>query len=321
MQSGNEGATAQRVVVGVDGSAGSRAALRFAAHEANRRHLGVRVVKAQSTEPDATSGAVEAEGISDLLRLMTAPATALLEEVGPPLRLPCADRRLKQMVREELGSVPPVPVDTECWEGRPGRVLADLSADAALVVVGARGQGGFGGMRLGSVAQQVAHRAVCPVVVVHRTWRRGPVNELGVGKVVAGLNLGSGLSVQAGAVLGFAADEARFRADPLEVIAVRELAGSRWRHKAKTAEPMPTGLVDAITEAVAAAVDTTGVQVQVSVRTGNPAEELVAASRDAVLVVIGSGPDPHAGLEPGSVRQQVVEYAACPVALLKEPPR
>ncbi len=305
------------VVVGVDGSAGSRAALRFAAHEASRRGLGVTAVMADCWPVTALSGSGPSEGMSGLAGLMTAPFTALAEKVGPPLRTPTADARVQRVVSEELGPAPAVAVEVQGWEGEAGRVLADLSMDAALVVVGARGQGGFRGMRLGSVAQRVAHRASGPVVVVHRAWRRGPANELGVGKVVAGLDLTSGLSSGAAAMLGFAADEARSRADLLEVLAVVESVRSGWHRKPKPPAPVGTELVEAITKTVAEVADTTGVEVTVRVATGNPAAQLVAASHEAVLVVIGSGPDIHAGLEPGSVRHQVVEYATCPVALYK----
>ena len=57
-------------------------------------------------------------------------------------------------------------------EGAPSAVLVDESRDADLLVVGSRGLGGFSGLLLGSVSQQCAHHAACPVVIV-----RAPAGE------------------------------------------------------------------------------------------------------------------------------------------------
>ena len=54
----------------------------------------------------------------------------------------------------------------------PGRVLAQRSGAARLVVVATRGRGGFTGMLLGSTSQSVLHHASCPVLVVRPTPRR-----------------------------------------------------------------------------------------------------------------------------------------------------
>jgi nucleotide-binding universal stress UspA family protein len=52
--------------------------------------------------------------------------------------------------------------------GSAGHVLAKMSDDAELVVLGTRGRGGFTGLLLGSAANQVAHHAKCPAVLIHR---------------------------------------------------------------------------------------------------------------------------------------------------------
>jgi nucleotide-binding universal stress UspA family protein len=51
-------------------------------------------------------------------------------------------------------------------EGQPAEVLVEAAEDADLLVVGSRGLGGFRGLLLGSVGQQCAHHARCPVVIV-----------------------------------------------------------------------------------------------------------------------------------------------------------
>jgi nucleotide-binding universal stress UspA family protein len=57
-------------------------------------------------------------------------------------------------------------VELESFEGSPAAVLHDLGREADLVVVGTRGRGGFTGLLLGSVSQQVVQHSPCPVVVV-----------------------------------------------------------------------------------------------------------------------------------------------------------
>jgi nucleotide-binding universal stress UspA family protein len=57
-------------------------------------------------------------------------------------------------------------IESHVVAGAPARALLDMATDADLVVVGSRGLGGFAGLLLGSVSQQVAHHASCPVVIV-----------------------------------------------------------------------------------------------------------------------------------------------------------
>jgi nucleotide-binding universal stress UspA family protein len=61
-----------------------------------------------------------------------------------------------------------VAIERRVAEGAPAAVLVDESRRADLLVVGSRGHGGFTGLLLGSVSQQCAHHASCPVVIVHR---------------------------------------------------------------------------------------------------------------------------------------------------------
>jgi nucleotide-binding universal stress UspA family protein len=73
---------------------------------------------------------------------------------------------LEQLVAETLGEDRPARTTLSPINDLPARALIDASEDAALVVVGSRGLGGFRELLLGSVSGQVVRHATCPVVVV-----------------------------------------------------------------------------------------------------------------------------------------------------------
>jgi nucleotide-binding universal stress UspA family protein len=136
------------IVVGVDGSPGSRKALTWAAAEAadHGAELVVLNVWEHTLMPPAGSVSVS-------------------EHYVPEQSQRTADE-LVQVIKDELGEQPPVPVQPRVKQGRPAKVLIDESANADLLVVGNRGHGGFRGLVLGSVSQHVAAYAKCPVTVV-----------------------------------------------------------------------------------------------------------------------------------------------------------
>jgi nucleotide-binding universal stress UspA family protein len=131
-----------RIVVGVDGSAHSGAALRWALREAERH-----------------SGEV----------------TALFSWQVPFLSFPGAFARedlekaskdfLVETVRE-IAPAPAVPLRTVVAEGDPTESLVIASKEAELLVLGIRGRSPFAGLLLGSVSQGAAANAACPVVLV-----------------------------------------------------------------------------------------------------------------------------------------------------------
>ncbi|MFL6055143.1 MAG: universal stress protein [Actinoallomurus sp.] len=123
------GPSAGRVVVGVDGTPLSEAAIRFAFAEAHDRECGITVLHAVDREDDRAAGETVLAGFADR---------------SPDVRT---------VVRVGLTS----------------RVLIDESAGAELLVVGSRGRAGLSGMLLGSVSQAVVHRAHCPVAVVRES--------------------------------------------------------------------------------------------------------------------------------------------------------
>jgi nucleotide-binding universal stress UspA family protein len=140
----------KQIVVGVDGSDSSRAALAWAYDEA--AHHAAAITAVAAWHPPALP--------------MTPPYGSIPPEgyVSQPQRdaLDLLDRFVAELdVRE-----PAVDVRTVVAEGNPAQVLIERSKDADLIVLGSRGHGGFRGMLLGSVSQHLVAHAACPVVVV-----------------------------------------------------------------------------------------------------------------------------------------------------------
>ncbi len=136
------------IVVGVDGSRGSRAALTWAAAEAVEHQAELVVVNVweHTLLPPLGSGRVPHTPVAD-------PSQGATED-------------LLKVVKEELGEDPSVRVQPMVKHGNPAEVLIEASEDANLLVVGPRGHGGFAGLVLGSVSQHVAAYARCPVAVI-----------------------------------------------------------------------------------------------------------------------------------------------------------
>jgi nucleotide-binding universal stress UspA family protein len=141
------------IVVGVDGSDRSREALRWAVEEAKLR--GDKVLAVHAWEPPVV------------------PAADIPPTPAPPLYLPeliaQVQERAEALVEHVTAEFANDGVDVEptAIEGAAAAVLVEVAEDADLVVVGSRGRGGLAGLLLGSVSQQVAQHARCPVVI-HR---------------------------------------------------------------------------------------------------------------------------------------------------------
>jgi nucleotide-binding universal stress UspA family protein len=139
---------ADRVVVGVDDSDGAQDALAVAFEIASRRHTDLTAIHASHAQT------LYGRGVSKLPARGNA-AGSLREQKAA----------LDRLVAPWQQKYPMVTASTEVVPGHPGEVLTDASERASLVVVGSRGRGAFTGMLLGSVGQEVLHRARCPVVI------------------------------------------------------------------------------------------------------------------------------------------------------------
>jgi nucleotide-binding universal stress UspA family protein len=140
-----------------------------------------------------------------------------------------------------------------------------------------------------------------------------------------GIVVGIDGSEHSGRVLEWAMREAARRQAPLTVLAVHQVATSPWTGNPMLSpvdQPAEEEVRRAAEEAVAKAASQVGgarpASVTVRAVTGLAARELIAASADADLVVVGSrGGGGFADLMLGSVSAQVVSHAACPVAVIR----
>jgi nucleotide-binding universal stress UspA family protein len=146
----------ERIVVGVDGSETAELAARWAAREARLRGATLELVTAWEVAPVAYGYgyvAIPEEFLKGLVKAAEDTMAAALE-----------------VVRAEA---PDVEVQTTVVEGPAAQVLLEAAEGAELLVMGSRGLGGFRELLLGSVSQQCAHHARCPVVIVRHLHEQG----------------------------------------------------------------------------------------------------------------------------------------------------
>ncbi len=137
----------QTIVAGIDGSNDSAAAVRFAAAEARLRGATLRLVCAWQIPPSIYGG----------------PIVFPLPELRDSLQ-----SAARGALDEAVAQIEPqdVQIETVAPEGAPAAALLEHAGDAAMLVVGSRGRGGFKGLLLGSVSSHCAQHASCPVVIV-----------------------------------------------------------------------------------------------------------------------------------------------------------
>jgi nucleotide-binding universal stress UspA family protein len=135
------------IVVGVDGSEASGAALEFAVEEAARRKAALRVVSTWE------------------FPVMAQPEMGVTPEVVD-VYIRQADAIVDEAVARAGELQPDIPCEGVALAGYAGEILVQEARGAVLAVVGRRGQGGLTGFLLGSVSRHVADHAPCPVTVV-----------------------------------------------------------------------------------------------------------------------------------------------------------
>lgn len=213
-------------------------------------------------------------------------------------------------------------------EGEPAAVLPELGSGAQLLVLGSRGRGGFASLLLGSTGMAAARDAGCPVVVVPKPGREVH-DEMPIGpgrRVVVGLQVDSPDE----ATLSFAFAEAALRGARVQVVAAYTWPLHVWT--AATAQIVPPShdqdAVEAETRTLAEGLLAPygerhpEVRAETYIAPGDAAGHLVAASKDANLVVVGR--HRRRLLSParlmGSVTHAVLLHAASPVAVVPPTP-
>ncbi len=286
--------TAGTIVVGVDSSDSSMRALAWAAEQAAAERRALTLVHTCHAVTPAYMDA----------------AIAYPEEARRALRT--QGQKILDAARAEVERTAPGVVVEEIFQfADPREVLLELSAQAAMVVLGSRGRGTVRSLLLGSVGTALVRHAECPVVV-HRPGNPGTVRH--------GIAVGIDASEESLEVLEFAYREASLRRLPLTVV------HAYWdvRTGAAADYPITDTVVDVESERLLVAEAVAGmsekypdVPVGTRMEMGLAQRVLVRLSERMNLVVVGTHRASRiAQLVMGSVSLAVVEHAACPVAVV-----
>jgi len=284
------------VIVGVDGSEESLRAVEWAALEARRHGSSLRIVSAPAELPRLRAYQAAPDEIAAVLQGIAA-------------------RSLDAAITRSEEVAPGLPIETGLLSGPSAVAMADCGSGASMLVVGARGAGGFAAMMLGSVSRHVATWAPCPVVVV-REETMAVHREIGVGirdpEDVTG-------------TLAFAFEEAALRGADLVAVhtwywlpAARHASGPAGALR----PPDPAQISAEAGRHLTAALEQwhgkyPEVRVRQDIVRGHPARVLASYSARADLVVIGRHSHP-AGPGPGigSIQHAVLDHAHGPVAVV-----
>jgi nucleotide-binding universal stress UspA family protein len=285
--------TMDEIVVGMDGSPGAAAALRWAVRAGELRSRPVTAVM----------------------------AWGLLDQHHPGgdrhFDADYGDKQARETLATDVDTVlgpraaGRIRLRTVC--DLPARALLEAADGAEMLVVGARGLGGFRSLLLGSVTDQCLHHATCPVAVVRAdTEAADPA-----GPVVVGIDG----SADSAAALRWAIAEARHRDVPLLVVHAWQpaLVGGDTFLPVPAESDAMAEVAEHLAERLLGAEDTTGVTVRTRQVCQGAAAALLDAAADASVLVVGTrGQGGFAGLLLGSVSQHLARHAPCPTVVVPQ---
>lgn len=297
--------TENTIIVAVDGSPASQAAVRWAAHTAQKRGKPLHIAAFWESPPRALGiyEALVTDTVRDEAGDNVSAARKLATEVAPGITLTGAAR-----------------------EGRVTRELLTMSERAALIVMGARGPGRFTGAVLGSVSAAVVSHAVCPVVVVRADM---PLDAVGAsGPVVVGID-GSDISRRAADVAFQEADargvavhavtswrDRNVYASPAAYAVAA--AGQAGRELVETLKREHQDMLDKYLDGFIKRYPNVGLQQTVS--DDEPAEALARAAESAQLLVVGShGRGGFLATILGSTSRTLLRKSPCPLMVVRPP--
>jgi nucleotide-binding universal stress UspA family protein len=284
------------VVVGVDGSPGSRGAVDWAARDAELRNVPLTVMHVESTA--AISSWADVPMSQEFWSAM--------------------DRRAEDLVSEALGWVsdaistsPRIAVRHQVVTAAVVPTMVDVSKDADLVVVGCRGLGGVKGALLGSVSSALVHHAHCPVAVIHD---EGPVPP---GASQAPVAVGIDGSPASELATSMAFEEASLRG--VDLVAIHAWTDHTDDFVDGYLGNLGEWAEEALAERLAGWAERyPDVTVHRVVAKARPAQTLLEHSEKAQLLVVGShGRGGFEGLLLGSVSSAVVRGARMPLIVAR----
>ncbi|HLS74399.1 MAG TPA: universal stress protein [Actinomycetaceae bacterium] len=284
------------VIVGVDGSQASGAALDWAAAEARQLGWRLHIVCAYAV-PAFTVASLDGGFAAVDDSAIQAGARAVLEEAV-----------------ERVGG--DLEVTSALELGDPTGVLVELSRQAGLAVVGTRGGGGFADRLLGTVSSSLPAHAHCPTVVVPCGTDDQP-GFTPVRRIVVGVDGSESATI----ALRRAVDEAIAWDAHLTAVAAVPIGGGAgslaWLPAAVDRDDVLADVKVGLGVAVEQAVDGREVRLSQHALDGNAAALMAEFSTAVDLVVVGSrGRGGFAGLLMGSTSQAVLHHAVCPVMVV-----